>query len=125
MVVTVPALLHCSFFTEAPRVDQSKELGVPTAFVQDNHSWPAKGVVGRWVGIDGLGGKSANGLATRWLFRGICALADGREIRYKCTGVYNLLSLRQRAASRAERHTLVNELRGRWGLEMAIGSDAP
>ncbi len=33
------------FFTETFRADQFKELGLPTQFVQDNHSRSAKGVV--------------------------------------------------------------------------------
>ena len=34
------------FFTETFRADEFQELGLPTQFVQDNHSRSAKGVVG-------------------------------------------------------------------------------
>ncbi len=33
------------FFMEVFRADQFEELGLPSAFVQDNHSWSSKGVV--------------------------------------------------------------------------------
>jgi dTDP-4-dehydrorhamnose 3,5-epimerase len=47
VVVLVPEIFQDSrgFFTETFREDQFKELGLPTEFVQDNHSRSAKGVV--------------------------------------------------------------------------------
>jgi dTDP-4-dehydrorhamnose 3,5-epimerase len=47
VVVVVPEVFQDSrgFFTETFRADQFKALGLPTEFVQDNHSRSAKGVV--------------------------------------------------------------------------------
>lgn len=47
VVVIVPQIFQDSrgFFTETFRADQFKVLGLPTEFVQDNHSRSAKGVV--------------------------------------------------------------------------------
>jgi dTDP-4-dehydrorhamnose 3,5-epimerase len=47
VVVVVPEVFKDGrgFFTEVFRADQFKELGLPTEFVQDNHSRSAKGVV--------------------------------------------------------------------------------
>ena len=47
IVVLVPGVFKDDrgFFSETYRADQFKELGLPTEFVQDNHSRSAKGVV--------------------------------------------------------------------------------
>ncbi|MFZ0538497.1 MAG: dTDP-4-dehydrorhamnose 3,5-epimerase family protein, partial [Candidatus Sulfotelmatobacter sp.] len=47
VVVIVPEIFQDArgFFTETFRADQFKALGLPTEFVQDNHSRSAKGVV--------------------------------------------------------------------------------
>jgi dTDP-4-dehydrorhamnose 3,5-epimerase len=47
VVVVVPDVFQDSrgFFSETFRVDQFKSLGLPTEFVQDNHSQSVKGVV--------------------------------------------------------------------------------
>src|ERR1700730_17276060 len=47
VAVVLPDIFQDSrgFFTETYRADQFKALGLPTAFVQDNHSKSAKGVV--------------------------------------------------------------------------------
>jgi len=47
VVVVVPDIFQDSrgFFTETYREDQFRALGLPTQFVQDNHSRSAKGVV--------------------------------------------------------------------------------
>jgi len=47
VVVVVPDIFQDTrgFFTETFRVDQFKSLGLPTNFVQDNHSRSIKGVV--------------------------------------------------------------------------------
>ena len=47
VIVVVPEVFQDSrgFFTETFRADQFKALGLPTEFVQDNHSRSAKGVV--------------------------------------------------------------------------------
>jgi dTDP-4-dehydrorhamnose 3,5-epimerase len=47
VVVVVPEVFQDSrgFFSETYRADQFKALGLPTEFVQDNHSRSAKGVV--------------------------------------------------------------------------------
>jgi dTDP-4-dehydrorhamnose 3,5-epimerase len=47
LVVLVPEIFQDSrgFFLESFRADQFRDLGLPTGFVQDNHSRSAKGVV--------------------------------------------------------------------------------
>ncbi len=47
VVVVVPEVFQDSrgFFCETFRTDQFKELGLPTSFVQDNHSGSVRGVV--------------------------------------------------------------------------------
>lgn len=47
VVVLVPEIFQDNrgFFMESFRADQFKDLGLPTEFVQDNHSQSAKGVI--------------------------------------------------------------------------------
>ena len=47
VVVVVPEVFQDSrgFFSETFRADQFQSLGLPTEFVQDNHSRSARGVV--------------------------------------------------------------------------------
>jgi dTDP-4-dehydrorhamnose 3,5-epimerase len=127
VVVIVPDVFQDSrgFFTETFRADQFKVLGLPTEFVQDNHSCSAKGVVrglhfqwdppmgklmrvtagsaflvavdirkasptlGKWVGIEASAENRRQVWAPAGFARGFCALSDGTEIQYKCTGIYN------------------------------------
>ena len=113
------------FFTETFRADQFKDLGLPTEFVQDNHSRSAKGVVrglhfqweppmgklmrvtvgsaflvavdirkgsptlGQWVGVEASAENRRCVWAPAGFARGFCALSEGTEIQYKCTGLYN------------------------------------
>jgi dTDP-4-dehydrorhamnose 3,5-epimerase len=127
VVVLVPEIFQDSrgFFLESFRADQFKLLGLPTEFVQDNHSGSAKGVVrglhfqweppmgklmrvtrgsaflvavdirkgsptlGKWIGIEASAENRRAVWAPAGFARGFCALADGTEIQYKCTGIYN------------------------------------
>lgn len=127
VVVLVPELFQDArgFFSETFRTDQFKALGLPTEFVQDNHSQSAKGVVrglhfqwnppmaklmrvtagsaflvavdirkgsptlGQWVGIESSAENRRMVWAPAGFARGFCALVDGTEIQYKCTGIYN------------------------------------
>src|ERR1700675_3464683 len=127
VVVLVPDIFQDSrgFFMETFREDQFKEFGLPTEFVQDNHSRSGKGVVrglhfqwdppmgklmrvtagsaflvavdirkgsptlGKWVGIEASAGNRRCVWAPAGFARGFCALSDGAEIQYKCTGLYN------------------------------------
>src|SRR3954454_23499478 len=113
------------FFMETYRADQFKELGLPTNFVQDNHSKSKKGVLrglhfqweppmgklmrvtrgaaflvavdirkgsptlGKWFGIECSSENRRMVWAPAGFARGFCALSDGTEIQYKCTGIYN------------------------------------
>ena len=113
------------FFTETFRADQFKASGLPTEFVQDNHSRSAKGVIrglhfqwappmgklmrvtagsaflvavdirkgsptlGKWVGIEASAQNRRQVWAPAGFARGFCALSEGTEIQYKCTGIYN------------------------------------
>ena len=125
--VVVPEIFQDSrgFFTETFRADQFKTLGLPTEFVQDNHSRSARGVVrglhfqwdppmgklmrvtagsaflvavdirkgsptlGKWVGIEASAENRRQVWAPAGFARGFCALSDGTEIQYKCTGIYS------------------------------------
>jgi dTDP-4-dehydrorhamnose 3,5-epimerase len=127
VVVIVPEAFRDSrgFFSETFRADQFKALGLPTEFVQDNHSRSAKGVVrglhfqwdppmgklmrvtagsaflvavdirkgsptlGKWVGVEASAENRRQVWAPAGFARGFCALSDGTEIQYKCTGIYN------------------------------------
>lgn len=127
VVVVVPEIFQDArgFFTETFRADQFRSLGLPTEFVQDNHSRSAKGVVrglhfqweppmgklmrvtvgsaflvavdirkgsptlGQWVGVEASAENRRCVWAPAGFARGFCALSDGTEIQYKCTGLYN------------------------------------
>lgn len=127
VVVIVPEVFQDGrgFFSETFRVDQFNSLGLPTEYVQDNHSRSAKGVVrglhfqwdppmgklmrvtvgtaflvavdirkgsptlGKWVGVESSAENRRQVWAPAGFARGFCALSDGTEIQYKCTGIYN------------------------------------
>ena len=127
VVVVVPDIFRDQrgFFSETFRSDEFKALGLPTEFVQDNHSGSAKGVVrglhfqweppmgkimrvtrgaaflvavdirkgsptlGKWAGIEATADNRRAVWAPAGFARGFCSLADGTEIQYKCTGIYN------------------------------------
>ena len=127
VVVVVPEAFQDSrgFFMETYRADQFAALGLPTNFVQDNHSASARGVVrglhfqweppmgklmrvtagaaflvavdirkgsptlGKWIGVEASAANRRAVWAPAGFARGFCALADGTEIQYKCTGIYN------------------------------------
>jgi dTDP-4-dehydrorhamnose 3,5-epimerase len=113
------------FFMETFRTDQFRDLGLPTEFVQDNHSRSAKGVLrglhfqwdppmgklmrvthgsaflvavdvrkgsptlGQWFGTEVSAESKKQIWAPYGFARGFCALTDGCEVQYKCTGIYN------------------------------------
>ncbi len=127
VVVVVPEIFQDArgFFSETFRADQFKALGLPTEFLQDNHSRSSKGVVrglhfqweppmgklmrvtagsaflvavdirkgsptfGQWIGIEASADNRRCVWAPAGFARGFCALSDGTEIQYKCTGIYN------------------------------------
>jgi dTDP-4-dehydrorhamnose 3,5-epimerase len=127
VIVIVPEIFQDArgFFTETFRADQFKALGLPTEFVQDNHSRSAKGVVrglhfqwdppmgklmrvtagsaflvavdirkgsptlGKWSGVEASAENRRQVWAPAGFARGFCALTDGTEIQYKCTGIYS------------------------------------
>ena len=127
VVIVVPEIFQDGrgFFSETFRADQFHSLGLPTEFVQDNHSRSAKGVVrglhfqweppmgklmrvtqgdaflvavdirkgsptlGKWIGITASAANRRMVWAPAGFARGFCALSDGCEIQYKCTGIYN------------------------------------
>src|ERR1700734_589821 len=127
VVVIVPEIFQDArgFFTETFRADQLKAMGLPTEFVQDNHSRSAKGVVrglhfqwdppmgkimrvtagsaflaavdirkgsptfGKWAGVEASAENRRQVWAPAGFARGFCALAEGTEIQYKCTGIYS------------------------------------
>lgn len=110
---------------ETFRADQFEEMGLPTHFVQDNHSRSSKGVLrglhfqweppmgklmrvtsgtaflvavdvrkgsptlGKWFGLEVSAENKKQVWAPYGFARGFCALADGCEVQYKCTGIYN------------------------------------
>jgi dTDP-4-dehydrorhamnose 3,5-epimerase len=127
VVVLVPDIFQDSrgFFSETFRTDQFELLGLPTDFVQDNHSRSAKGVLrglhfqwdppmgklmrvtqgsaflvavdirkcsptlGQWAGVECSAENRRMVWAPAGFARGFCALSEGTEIQYKCTGIYN------------------------------------
>ncbi|MGC2257033.1 MAG: dTDP-4-dehydrorhamnose 3,5-epimerase [Candidatus Sulfotelmatobacter sp.] len=127
VVVIVPEIFQDArgFFTETFRADQFKALGLPTEFIQDNHSRSAKGVVrglhfqwdppmgklmrvtagsaflvavdirkgsphlGKWAGVEASAENRRQVWAPAGFARGFCALSEGTEIQYKCTGIYS------------------------------------
>lgn len=113
------------FFMETYRADNFRDLGLPTEWVQDNHSRSAKGVLrglhfqwdppmsklmrvtsgvaflvavdirkgsptlGQWFGAEVSAENKRQVYAPYGFARGFCALTDGCEVQYKCTGLYN------------------------------------
>lgn len=113
------------YFMETYRQDEFARLGLPTNFVQDNHSYSKKGVLrglhfqweppmgklmrvtrgtaflvaadvrpgsptlGKWFGIEVSAENRKQVWAPEGFARGFCALTDGVEVQYKCTGTYN------------------------------------
>ena len=154
VVVVVPEIFQDDrgFFSETFRADQFASLGLPTAFVQDNHSRSTKGVVrglhfqwdppmgklmrvtvgaaflvavdirkgsptlGKWVGIEATAENRRCVWAPAGFARGFCALADGTEIQYKCTGIYS---------NKAESAVRWNDpaIGIKWPLTDVVGSD--
>jgi dTDP-4-dehydrorhamnose 3,5-epimerase len=154
VAVLVPDIFQDNrgFFIESFRTDQFEQLGLPTTFVQDNHSRSAKGVVrglhfqweppmaklmrvtagaaflvavdvrkgsptlGQWVGVEASPENRRMVWAPAGFARGFCALAEGTEIQYKCTAIYN---------SRAESAIRWNdpEIGIKWPLRDVLVSD--
>lgn len=113
------------FFMETYRADNFRDFGLPTEWVQDNHSRSSKGVLrglhfqwdpqmsklmrvssgvaflvavdirkgsptlGQWFGLDVSADNKKQVYAPYGFARGFCALTDGCEVQYKCTGLYN------------------------------------
>ena len=130
VLVLVPDIFRDArgFFSETFRADQFESLGLPTHFVQDNHSRSAKGVLrglhfqwsppmgklmrvtqgaaflvavdirkgspalGKWVGVNCSADDRRMVWAPAGFARGFCALSEGTEIQYKCTGIYNAMA---------------------------------
>ena len=127
VVVLAPKVLgdERGFFMETYRVDNFRDFGLPTEWVQDNHSRSAKGVLrglhfqweppmsklmrvtsgvaflvavdirkgsptlGKWFGLEVSAENKKQVYAPYGFARGFCALTDGCEVQYKCTGLYN------------------------------------
>ncbi|HEV2277341.1 MAG TPA: dTDP-4-dehydrorhamnose 3,5-epimerase [Acidobacteriaceae bacterium] len=127
VVVLAPKVLgdERGFFMETYRVDNFRDFGLPTEWVQDNHSRSAKGVLrglhfqwdppmsklmrvtsgvaflvavdirkgsptlGKWFGAEVSAENKKQVYAPYGFARGFCALTDGCEVQYKCTGLYN------------------------------------
>lgn len=113
------------YFMETYREDEFARLGLPTTFVQDNHSYSRKGVLrglhfqwepamgklmrvtsgtaflvaadvrpgsptlGKWFGLEVSAENKKQVWAPEGFARGFCALTEGVEVQYKCTGTYN------------------------------------
>jgi dTDP-4-dehydrorhamnose 3,5-epimerase len=127
VVVLVPKVLgdDRGFFMETYRADNFRDFGLPTEWVQDNHSRSAKGVLrglhfqwdppmgklmrvtngtaylvavdirkgsptlGQWFGTEVSSDNKKQVWAPYGFARGFCALTDGCEVQYKCTGIYS------------------------------------
>ncbi len=126
-MVLVPTVLgdDRGFFMETYRQDNFRDFGLPTEWVQDNHSRSSKGVLrglhfqwdppmsklmrvtsgaaflvavdirkgsptlGKWFGMEVSAENKKQVYAPYGFARGFCALTDGCEVQYKCTGIYN------------------------------------
>jgi dTDP-4-dehydrorhamnose 3,5-epimerase len=127
VVVLAPKVLgdDRGFFMETYRADNFRQFGLPTEWVQDNHSRSGKGVLrglhfqweppmsklmrvtsgvaflvavdirkgsptlGQWFGLEVSADNKKQVFAPYGFARGFCALTDGCEVQYKCTGLYN------------------------------------
>ena len=106
VVVVVPTVLgdDRGFFMETYRSDNFRDLGLPTEWVQDNHSRSSKGVLrglhfqwdppmskqeGLAFSQKLLADNKKQVYAPYGFARGFCALTDECEVQYKCTGIYN------------------------------------
>jgi dTDP-4-dehydrorhamnose 3,5-epimerase len=127
VVVLAPKVLgdDRGFFMETYRADNFRDFGLPTEWVQDNHSRSSKGVLrglhfqwdpqmsklmrvtsgvaflvavdirkgsptlGQWFGLEVSADNKKQVYAPYGFARGFCALTDGCEVQYKCTGLYN------------------------------------
>jgi dTDP-4-dehydrorhamnose 3,5-epimerase len=127
VVVVAPNVLgdDRGFFMETYRADNFRDLGLPTEWVQDNHSRSSRGVLrglhfqwdppmsklmrvtsgvaflvavdirkgsptlGQWFGLEVSAENKKQVYAPYGFARGFCALTDGCEVQYKCTGLYN------------------------------------
>ncbi|MGC1298745.1 MAG: dTDP-4-dehydrorhamnose 3,5-epimerase [Alloacidobacterium sp.] len=127
VMVLVPTVLgdDRGFFMETYRQDNFRDFGLPTEWVQDNHSRSSKGVLrglhfqwdppmsklmrvtsgaaflvavdirkgsptlGKWFGMEVSAENKKQVYAPYGFARGFCALTDGCEVQYKCTGIYN------------------------------------
>jgi len=127
VVVIAPTVLgdDRGFFMETYRQDNFRDMGLPTEWVQDNHSRSSKGVLrglhfqwqapmsklmrvtsgaaflvavdirkgsptlGQWFGMEVTAESKKQVYAPYGFARGFCALTDGCEVQYKCTGIYN------------------------------------
>ena len=127
VAVLVPKVLgdDRGFFMETYRADNFRDFGLPTEWVQDNHSRSAKGVLrglhfqwappmgklmrvthgtaylvavdirkgsptlGQWFGAEVSSDNKKQVWAPYGFARGFCALTDGCEVQYKCTGIYS------------------------------------
>jgi dTDP-4-dehydrorhamnose 3,5-epimerase len=127
VVVLIPKVLgdERGFFMETYRADNFRDFGLPTEWVQDNHSRSAKGVLrglhfqwappmgklmrvthgtaylvavdirkgsptlSQWFGTEVSSENKKQVWAPYGFARGFCALTDGCEVQYKCTGIYS------------------------------------
>jgi dTDP-4-dehydrorhamnose 3,5-epimerase len=127
LVLLAPKVLgdDRGFFMETYRADDFRDFGLPTRWVQDNHSRSSRGVLrglhfqwdppmtklmrvtsgaaflvavdirkgsptlGHWFGIEVSAENKKQVYAPYGFARGFCALTDGCEVQYKCTGLYN------------------------------------
>lgn len=127
VIVLAPKVLgdDRGFFMETYRADNFRDFGLPTEWVQDNHSRSSKGVLrglhfqwdpqmsklmrvtsgvaflvavdirrdsptlGQWFGLEVSADNKKQVYAPYGFARGFCALTDGCEVQYKCTGLYN------------------------------------
>lgn len=127
VAVVIPKVLgdERGFFMETYRADNFRDIGLPTEWVQDNHSRSAKHVLrglhfqwdppmsklmrvtagaaflvavdirkgsptlGQWLGVEVSAENKKQVYAPYGFARGFCALTDGCEVQYKCTGLYS------------------------------------
>jgi dTDP-4-dehydrorhamnose 3,5-epimerase len=76
-------------FQWAPPMGKLMRVSVGSAFLVAVDIRKGSPTLGKWVGIEASAVNRRAVWAPAGFARGFCALSDGTEIQYKCTGIYN------------------------------------
>jgi dTDP-4-dehydrorhamnose 3,5-epimerase len=76
-------------FQWSPPMGKLMRVTVGSAFLVAVDIRKGSPTLGKWVGIEASAENRRQVWAPAGFARGFCALSDGTEIQYKCTGIYN------------------------------------